>query len=240
MGMKELWTIEQLTALVEKALQVTRYSGQQSRRVRDVPDLRTIRYYTTLGLLDTPAELRGRKAYYGRRHLMQLVAIKRLQSRGMSLVRVQESLVGANDRSLVRWAALPADFWQHIPPATPADRPISPDALLAESDWPETENASDSQVADRREFWAAVPKISGAVRPSKSVLMPRRAVHLSVGDGAELIIEGVDPSCLTPEAMTRLAPSLEGLIRTLQNLRLTAAPSPAPNEPGPRTSSPST
>ena len=41
---------------------------------------------------------------------MQLVAIKRLQSRGMALVQVQESLVGANDRSLARWAALPVVF----------------------------------------------------------------------------------------------------------------------------------
>jgi DNA-binding transcriptional MerR regulator len=238
MGMSELWSIEQLTALVEKALQAVRYSGQQSRRVREVPDLRTVRYYTTLGLLDPPAELRGRKAYYGRRHLMQLVAIKRLQSRGMALVQVQESLVGANYRSLARWAALPADFWQDIPAAGSADRPISADALLAETDRPGTESGSDPQVADRRAFWAAAPKISETVRPAKSELMPRSAVHLPVGDGVELVIEGVDPSRLTSEAIARLAPSLEGLIRTLQELRLT--PGPEQNEPGPRTSSPST
>jgi DNA-binding transcriptional MerR regulator len=235
--MSELWTIEQLTALVEKALQAARYDGQQSRRVRDVPDLRTIRYYTTLGLLDPPAELRGRKAYYGRRHLMQLVAIKRLQARGMALVQVQESLLGANDRSLARWAALPADFWQDIPAAMPTERPISADALLAESDWPETKNGLDSRVADRRAFWAAVPEISEAVRPPKSELKPRGAIHLPVGDGVELVIEGVDPSHLTPEAIARVAPSLEGLIRTLQDLQLTPAPSSAGSEPGPRTSS---
>ena len=73
-----LWTIDELGSRVALALSVD-YDGQASGRVRDVPDRRTIRYYTTLGLIDRPA-LRGRTALYGRRHLLQLVAIKRLQA----------------------------------------------------------------------------------------------------------------------------------------------------------------
>ena len=75
-----------------------------SGRVRDVPDLRTIRYYTTLGLLDRPAAMRGRTALYGARHLLQLVAIKRLQARGLSLAAVQERVVGLSDAALRRLA----------------------------------------------------------------------------------------------------------------------------------------
>ena len=74
-----LWTIDELGAVVALALSVD-YAGQANGRVREVPDRRTIRYYTTLGLIDRPARMRGRTALYGRRHLLQLVAIKRLQA----------------------------------------------------------------------------------------------------------------------------------------------------------------
>src|SRR6185437_9874632 len=111
-----LWTIDELGARTAEALAVD-YEGPPNGRVRDVPDRRTIRYYTTLGLLDRPAEFRGRTAYYGRRHLLQLVAIKRLQARGRSLAEVQQQLLGATDAELARLAGLaPVE-----PTATAAD-----------------------------------------------------------------------------------------------------------------------
>jgi DNA-binding transcriptional MerR regulator len=103
-----LWTIVELTARVERELAVG-YAGAGNGRVRDIPDLRTIRYYTTLGLLDRPALMRGRTALYGRRHLLQIVAIKRLQSLGQSLVQVQERIAGATERELESLAGVPAD-----------------------------------------------------------------------------------------------------------------------------------
>jgi DNA-binding transcriptional MerR regulator len=106
---KNLWTINELGASVALALAES-YDGQPSGRVRDVPDLRTIRYYTTLGLIDRPAAMRGRTALYGRRHLMQLVAIKRLQARGLALAELQQKLVGIPNRELERLAQLPVDL----------------------------------------------------------------------------------------------------------------------------------
>jgi hypothetical protein len=100
---RSLWTIEELSVRVAEALAVA-YEGVQSNRVRDVPDLRTIRYYTTLGLLDRPAAMRGRTALYGSRHLLQLVAIKRLQAQGLSLAAVQERVLGMPDVALRRIA----------------------------------------------------------------------------------------------------------------------------------------
>src|SRR5262245_7539197 len=108
MSREALWTLDDLTAQVALALSVD-YEGSASGRVRDVPDRRTIRYYTTLGLIDRPADMRGRTALYGRRHLLQLVAIKRLQARGVPLVEVQEKLVGASDAALRRLAKLPEE-----------------------------------------------------------------------------------------------------------------------------------
>ncbi len=102
-----LWTIDELSTRVAKALEIA-YAGAPNGRIRDVPDRRTIRYYTTLGLIDRPAEMQGRTAFYSRRHLMQVVAIKRLQARGMSLVEVQSSLLGMTAAALQEIAALPA------------------------------------------------------------------------------------------------------------------------------------
>jgi DNA-binding transcriptional MerR regulator len=106
-GERSLWTIDELSDRVAEALRAG-YEGVPSGRVRDVPDLRTIRYYTTLGLLDRPAAMQGRTALYGPRHLLQLVAIKRLQSRGLSLAAVQERVVGLSNTALRKIAALPA------------------------------------------------------------------------------------------------------------------------------------
>lgn len=105
MGTTE-WTLDQLGTEVRTALSVG-YTPASSGRVKAVPDRRTIRYYTTLGLLDRPAAMRGRTAYYGKRHLLQLVAIKRLQARGLSLTQVQERLAGLSDKALAKIAVLP-------------------------------------------------------------------------------------------------------------------------------------
>jgi len=99
------WTIDELGAQVALALAVD-YEGPPNSRVREVPDQRTIRYYTTLGLIDRPAEMRGRTALYGPRHLLQLVAIKRLQARGLALAEIQERLLGLTDAALRRLAQL--------------------------------------------------------------------------------------------------------------------------------------
>jgi DNA-binding transcriptional MerR regulator len=102
-----LWTIDELGSKAAEALALD-YAGPPNDRVRDVPDRRTIRYYTTLGLIDRAAEMRGRTAFYGPRHLMQLAAIKRLQASGLSLAEVQRRIVGLTDSGLAQLARLPA------------------------------------------------------------------------------------------------------------------------------------
>ncbi len=142
---KELWTIDDLSSRAVLALEQD-YEGQASARVRDVPDLRTIRYYTTIGILDRPAEMRGRTAYYGERHLLQLVAIKRLQARGLSLREVQQRLLGLSNTRLRRIAEpspitnaavdAPADdedaFWKRTPHfSTRAIEAGDPESIVA-------------------------------------------------------------------------------------------------------------
>lgn len=113
-----LWPLDELTNRVAAAL-AEGYEGAASGRVRDIPDRRTIRYYTTLGLIDRPAEMRGRTALYSPRHLLQLVAIKKLQAAGRALAEIQSALAGQTDAELARIAAQDA--------AAPANGASPPD-----------------------------------------------------------------------------------------------------------------
>jgi DNA-binding transcriptional MerR regulator len=162
----ELWTLAELADRVADALS-SGYGGQQSRRVTDVPDTRAIRYYTTLGLLDRPAEMRGRTALYGPRHLWQLVAIKRLQADGRSLATIQHELAAASDGTLRRIADIPdPGFWRQIPAAT-APRPAPPAAPTVR---PASGSATPAPAAEpsANGHYQAIPLPSGAI-----VLLPR-------------------------------------------------------------------
>jgi DNA-binding transcriptional MerR regulator len=108
-----------LAELVEMSTRFTEPGGQ-SRRVRWEPNERLIRYYTTLGLLDRPAELRGRTAYYGDRHLLQLLAIKALQAQGVPLQEIQATLAGRTQGELQELAGLPDD-WREQTHAAPGE-----------------------------------------------------------------------------------------------------------------------
>ena len=101
-----LWTLEELCLHVEAVL-ASQGVASENGRIRTLPDERTLRYYTTLGLLARPAVLKGRTAFYDRTHLAQVVAIKRLQARGNSLAQIQERLAGCTARELETLARLP-------------------------------------------------------------------------------------------------------------------------------------
>lgn len=102
------WTIGELAELAAGAL-TTDPPLQLSGRVREMPNDRLIRWYVTVGLVDPPLSRAGRIARYGRRHLLQLVAVKRRQAQGCSLAEIQTELLGATDAYLDSVARLPAD-----------------------------------------------------------------------------------------------------------------------------------
>jgi DNA-binding transcriptional MerR regulator len=101
--------MDELVERVQRAL-AEEYPGAPNGRVRDVPDRRAIRWYTTTGLVDRPAGLRGRTALYGPRHLLQIVALKRRQAQGRSLAEIQAELGGAPDERLAEVARVPDDL----------------------------------------------------------------------------------------------------------------------------------
>lgn len=117
-------TLQELAAAATAALGDV---DQTSGRVSEVLSVRTIRFYSTHGLLDRPLEFRGRTAIYGQRHLHQLVAIKRLQARGLALEEIQARLIGASDEHLRKLSELSREtvkytrasarpnFWEEVP-----------------------------------------------------------------------------------------------------------------------------
>ena len=140
-----LWTLDELCELAEQAL-AKEARGPLDGRVREVPDRRTFRYYSSLGLIDRPAEMRGRTACYTHKHLWQLLAIKRLQARGLSLLQIQQSMLGLGEIELRRLAGVPDEpsthqketrdnFWRTTPApvelAPPPESPVMQGVRLA-------------------------------------------------------------------------------------------------------------
>lgn len=94
------FSLDELSAEVGRQLASRGLFGAApDARVSAVPDARTVRYYTTLGLLDRPAVIR-RQARYGQRHLVQLLAIKALQASSLPLASIQQRLYGRSDAEL--------------------------------------------------------------------------------------------------------------------------------------------
>ena len=103
------WTLEEMCSVAEQVLEQAEVVSENGR-VRSTPDERTLRYYTTLGLLSRPAAFKGRTALYQRDHLAQVVAIKRLQASGLPLSDVHLRLAGLTPNELEVVAQLPAEL----------------------------------------------------------------------------------------------------------------------------------
>ncbi len=118
-----VWTLDELLERVSAAL-TAEYSGAPNGRVRDVPDRRAVRWYATTGLVDRPSAMRGRTALYEKRHLLQLVAVKRLQSQGWALAEIQSELAGATDTTLAAIARVPGQLLESA--GTPPPEAVRP------------------------------------------------------------------------------------------------------------------
>ncbi|GIF15641.1 helix-turn-helix domain-containing protein [Actinoplanes teichomyceticus] len=159
-----MWTMEELVDRVRIAL-AAEYSGAPNGRVRDLPDRRSIRWYSTIGLVDRPLGMRGRNALYGPRHLLQLVAIKRLQAAGRTLAEIQAELAGTSEEALSEVARVPSVLLNSEPPPPPP--------------------------ADRPPFWKAAPATSGSTDLTADWSFPAPAPAAAGGAGASAPPPGI-------------------------------------------------
>ena len=86
-------TLEELVAAASRLLKRLDLRPDDGR-VAAAPDARGVRYYQGIGVLDRPLRYDGRRAVYGFRHLLQLLAVKQLQQEGHPLHLIQQSLAG--------------------------------------------------------------------------------------------------------------------------------------------------
>jgi DNA-binding transcriptional MerR regulator len=89
-----------IDALAEK---VTTWCAQHrvvpaNGQVATDTNVRTLRYYRTMGLLDAPTE--GGGSGYGDRHFLQACCVRVLQAEGLPLTRIQSLLFGRGDEEL--------------------------------------------------------------------------------------------------------------------------------------------
>ncbi len=213
-----MWTLDQLGARVRAALAVG-YEPARSGRIRAVPDRRTIRYYTTLGLIDRPKAMRGRTALYGRKHLLQLVAIKRLQAERQTLNQIQVRLAGLTVRALSEIARVPEDSTPGVeapgerPTATPVVEPTVADASTA-----------DDAVRRRGAFWSEPPAsasvVPAEVRQHTLAALAHEEPEVAAATPAHLGSTVGAPSAYSAEALTglRLDESATVLLRTSRAL----------------------
>jgi DNA-binding transcriptional MerR regulator len=202
-------TIEALGEAVAAALEEG-YDGPPNARVRDVPDQRTIRYYTTLGLIDRAIEMRGRTALYGRRHVLQLVAIKKLQARGMSLAQIQQALLGQADTAIAKMAGMK--------PGQAASKP-APESIARRTFWKERPAESPSlQTEGPRAERSREESADGRAEPPEGI---RRLEGVQLAENVTLLVGVSRP--LEEHDLAALRAAARPLIEVLTKLKIVDA-----------------
>ncbi|MBG0816301.1 MerR family transcriptional regulator [Planomonospora sp. ID82291] len=190
-------------------------SVRQAGRGRDVPNERLVRWYATIGLVDPPAARRGRVALYGRRHLLQLIAVKRRQAEGRSIAEIQAELAGATDQTLEAIARLPACPDGEQPSRVPRPRfwtgpPVPPVPARNPAPDPPAPSIPDPPLPAPPA--PAPPALSTPVIPSTAA-SPVPAVRLAAG--VTLLLDGASrvPS---HDDLVGIATAAEALLAVLR------------------------
>jgi DNA-binding transcriptional MerR regulator len=240
------WTLQDLVE--EVALQLAALPAPRNGQVRAVPDDRTVRYYGTIGLLDKPVEMRGRTALYGKKHIAQVVAIKRLQALGRSLAEIQQLWPTLDDATLARMSGVaftgvdpmaPRAFWKSnelaavrvIPaPAAPAG-----DASAAAAPAGDATRAPAPGAASPVPALPALPAlhvVPGA-QPTVGVVVPAAGsaapsgtieVRLELAPNVTLALLGIDERAVSLADVRALREAAAPLLAELASRRLASPP----------------
>jgi hypothetical protein len=160
--------------------------------------------------------MQGRVAFYGRKHLLQLVAIKRLQSQGLSLAAIQQKLVGATEKTLRKLAELTDASLRKI---------------LEKNEPSRDESTAPARASRDALFWQREPQW-GATEARPCEPAPCPAVLLPLVPGASLLMEGVWAEHAS-QVLGQLGPSLQSLRDALSNLTETLVNNESQCSPSP-------
>jgi len=162
------WTLDELVRRVAVALADPAYPGAPNGRVRELPNRRVVRWYTTTGLVDRPT-MQGRTALYGTRQLLQIIAVKRRQAEGCSLAEIQAELAGATDKTLRGVAGVPEELLI----AEPVEAPRRANAAQPPP--------SKGRLGGRSRFWADPPAAAAVNGHGADTVTTLAAVNLPGG-----------------------------------------------------------
>ncbi len=176
---QKTWKLEELA---EKSQQFLGAEGE-SNRIQWKPNGRQIRYYTTLGLLDKPFGGRGQGATYGPKHLLQLIAIKRLQHQGLKLSKIQPILAGLSTQKLTELLGYSQEWLEQLQTEL------------------ESENDNEQDREDT-EFWSVIPDV-----PKDEVPLVTYC-HFELAPGATFVASQTALSHLDEEKRQELADEL--------------------------------
>lgn len=167
--MKDSQTLLTLPEFVAELAQQFKALGLESlpdRRASGKAEARTIRYYTSLGLLEPPV-IQARRAHYHQGHQEQVLLIKLLQARGYGLQQIQREYYGlsAQERhALLESLKLDSQKTESTPaPALTAlhwrEYPLLPGLRL--------QVAADFQSLNREQTEACLQKIKAILEQSE-------------------------------------------------------------------------
>jgi len=163
----------QLKALMKKRMKLSEFvdqcrkliplfAGKQVRyQVSDFPDERTIRYYAQEGLIDRPTR-HGRNVVFSYRHLLQVIALKRLQTEYLPLRKIAEITREFDDRQLETLLTgagaqgktlLPALLESPVSYATDAISPRTTSAPGGRLDWAPTDQSEWTLLSSGWSSW---------------------------------------------------------------------------------------
>ena len=172
--------------------------SQDRQTVRNTLDSRTVRYYTTRGLLPRPSAYTGGRAHYGPSHVLRLAFIKHLQAEHQSLKTIERTLKGLSDDDILEaLTGLRRPQQNKEQPAKPAPMVSKTQAAPFHTASQETRQASTTQTP------LTLPSaVDQTLRP------------LPLSPGGEV---NVPEALLTdPDARLKLADSLEALAAWLR------------------------
>lgn len=152
---QEIWKLDELA---EKSREFLDSEGE-SNRIQWKPNGRQIRYYTTLGLLDKPFGGRGSGATYGPKHLLQLIAIKRLQHQGLKLADIQPIVTGQSTEKLAELLGYSSEWLKRL----------------------QTETTEPEPERRETEFWSVIPE------PPRRQVPITDFYHFDLAPGATLM-----------------------------------------------------
>ncbi len=98
---REDFRLDELIEIANEFIKVVA-PEQPSDRIAETLNERSLRYYITEGLVDRPLGKEGTAALYGFRHLLQILAVKRLQGSYLPIKRIREVLAGKSNEELER------------------------------------------------------------------------------------------------------------------------------------------